>query len=236
MAETGRTAYILSPWDAMLASYLEEAGATASGMESFSTDSIPDAVVLISASATARDDRELFDSLMRVEKEMEKRCASAGIPFTLIRPGYMFGDGVEGKMAELFEEVRDGRYIHLRGNDATLPVICAYDVARAAIALAGKPGTYYATDGRPARLLDIAEAMSANQGARKRMWHLPPKWARVLGKVPGLRGILDPERFGRRSKSLVLDPADFLEAIDFKPFDTLAIISRESKDYPYHYD
>lgn len=234
MAETGGTAFILSPWDPMLASYLEEAGAMASGMESLSADPAPDAVVLVSGSATARDDRPLFDSLMRAEREVEAKCASLGIPLTLLRPGYTFGDGVSGEMADLFDEVRTARYVHLRGNEARLSVICAYDVARAAMALAGKPGILNASDGRDPRLIDIAEAMSANLGARKRMWHLPPKWAAVLGRIPGLRGLLDPDRFARRAQSRTLDATEFLEAIGFEPFDTCAVIAREAADYPYH--
>lgn len=249
MSQAKEPLILLSPANPMLASYLAETGGEALcvGSVALPVESAvlskdgrrPDAVVLISGVATARDDRDLFDSLMRVERAVETLCAGSDIPLTIIRPGYMFGDGVEGQMAGLFEEVRSGRYIHLRGNDARLSVICALDVARAAVALAGKPGVFNAADGHDPRLIEIAEAMSANLGARKRMWHLPPAWAKWLGKLPGLGGagqLLDAARFERRSRSHTLDAASFIEAVGFQPYDTLAVIAREEPSYPYRND
>lgn len=172
-------------------------------------------------------------SKILAEKEVTDWCERNDVTLTILRPAPMFGSGVHGEMDELFREVLSGRYIHIRGNEAKLSLVTAYDVARAIRSLYEKGGIYNVTDGRPARLIDIAESMSANLGARKRMWHLPEKWAKVGGMIPGLGSLLDADRFARRAKTLTFDSDRFASAVDWQPFDTLEVLARKEKNYPY---
>ena len=171
-------------------------------------------------------------SKILAEREVTAWCAARGVTLTILRPVAMFGDGVGGEMAELFREVTSGRYVHLRGNEARLSVVTALEVALAVKAVWSAGGIYNVADGRNPRLIELAEAMSANAGARRRMWHLPPRWAAVLRHIPGAGTMLDADRMERRSRTLTFS-AGKLMSTGWTPRDTLAVIAREDTTYPY---
>lgn len=207
----------------------------------------PEAFVFVSDAAVyGRTDGEEIDeqspifaadkvgqSKILAEREVTAWCEARGVTLTVLRPVAMFGDGVGGEMAELFGEVISGRYVHLRGNEARLSVVTALDVALAVKAAWRTGGVYNVADGRNPRLIDLVEAMSANAGARRRMWHLPPRWAAVLGRLPGAGRMLDADRFERRSRTLTFSARRLQETTDWTPRDTLAVIAREDRSYPY---
>lgn len=173
----------------------------------------------------------------RAELMLEKWCAAKGMMLTIVRPALMFGSGVDGWLLRLFNRVIRGHYVHIRGNDAKVSLVTALDTARAMAKLTGKPGIYNVSDGKPHRWIDVVEAMTANAGAQKRMTHLPEKWARLIykwfGRLPIVEECLSPEALEPFSRTCVLDNRKVAEATGLVFFDTLEVIARRDKGYPY---
>lgn len=177
-------------------------------------------------------------SKARAEELIRRWCADRDIKLTIVRPARMFGKGIKGEMASLFNDVVAGRYIHVRGNDARLSLVCAYDVAEAIKKLHSIGGIYNVTDGRGAKWIELAEAMSANTGAMKRQTYLPEKWARAAWKyaswIPAVKASLSPETLARRSSTLTFSDEALRNALqDWNPYLTVEVISRECSEYPY---
>lgn len=167
------------------------------------------------------------------EKEISEWALRHSVTLTILRPAPMFGTGISGEMASLFSDVARARYVHIRGNDARRGIVTAFDVARTAKALYLTGGTFIVADGRNRPFIDLVEAMSANAAVRKRMVFLPRKWAAIAQNIPGLRRILDPETLKKRATTVTFDTARLSNAIPFTLFDTVEVIARREKDYPY---
>ncbi len=191
----------------------------------------------IAESACLRPSDEIGKSYALAEREITAWAEKHGVILTVLRPALTFGPGVKGEMLRLFNQVVSGRYIHIRGNEAQVSLVTAYDLARAAILLSGQPGVYNVSDGRDVTLIQLCEAMSANAGARRRMTHLPAKWAdlafRFFRWLPIVNEQLSPSVRRRRETSLTLDSSRLKADTDMDFFDTLSVIARENKDYPY---
>lgn len=176
-------------------------------------------------------------SKARMEREFADAARAAGIPLVVVRPARMFGSGVGGEMRHLFDRVVAGRYVHIRENNAKVSLVTALDCARAILALAGGSGVYNVCDGREHRWVDLCEAMSANAGEFKRMPRLPEKWAKVIRKFfPGLpivRLTLSDEALKPVSTSFTLDISRLRSDVDIEFHDTLEVIARRDKSYPY---
>lgn len=177
-------------------------------------------------------------SKAQAEDIITKWCADHNVVHTILRPARMFGKGIKGEMAQLFRDVVNARYIHVRGNDARLSLVCASDVALAVKKLHSIGGIYNITDGRGAKWIELADAMSANSGMCKRQTFLPEKWAvlawKLLPWLPAVRASLQPETLKKRSTTFTLSDSAIREAIpDWKPYSTIEVISRKAEDYPY---
>ncbi len=176
-------------------------------------------------------------SKARMEREFADAARAAGIPLVVVRPARMFGSGVGGEMRRLFDRVVAGRYVHIRENNAKVSLVTALDCARAILALAGGSGVYNVCDGREHRWVDLCEAMSANAGEYRRMPRLPEKWAVVMRKIfPGLpivRLTLSDEALKPVSTSFTLDISRLRSDVDIEFHDTLEVIARRDKSYPY---
>lgn len=177
-------------------------------------------------------------SKARAEQLIKEWCVQKGVRMTILRPARMFGRGVHGEMKTLFNDVVNARYIHVRGNEARLSLICALDVAKAIMALHSIGGTYNLSDGVGATWIALAEAMSANSGAMKRQTFLPQKWADAAWKftpwIPAVKASLSPDALARRSKTLTLSNEAVREAIpEWHPYPAIDVISRQNSDYPY---
>lgn len=159
------------------------------------------------------------------------------ITTTIIRPARMFGNGVKGEILRLFNDACSSKYIHIRGNDAKISMVCALDVALAITRIYTSGGIYNVSDGREVRFIDMVESLTANAGAKKRMTHLPLKWAewtwRLLRWIPSIHRNLNPEIVEKRMKSLTLDSSKIESKTGIKFFDTIAVIERRDKNYPY---
>lgn len=177
-------------------------------------------------------------SKARAEELVGKWCTDHNVLLTILRPARMFGKGVKGEMKTLFNDVVNSRYIHVRDNDATLSLVCAIDVADAIKQLHSIGGTYNIADGKGAKWIELAEAMSSNCGAMKRQTFLPKKWADVAWQfaswLPAVKASLSPDTLSRRSKTLTLSTEALRYALPvWKPYPTIDVISRQNKEYPY---
>lgn len=175
------------------------------------------------------------------EKAITEWCKCHDVLLTIVRPARMFGKGIKGEMATMYNDVISARYIHVRDNNACLSLVCAADVAEAIKRLHSIGGTYNITDGKGATWIDLADAMSANSGQCKRQTFLPEKWAAAAWKfmpwLPAVKASLNPDTLARRSKTLTLSDEKLKTTLtDWHPFATIDVISRKNKDYPYEDD
>lgn len=175
----------------------------------------------------------------RVESLLTEWAKANGARLIIVRAANIFGDGVNGEMLRLFNRVIRGHYVHVRGNDASLAAVTSVDVAKALIALANSDaeGIYNLSDGNEYTWLQLAEAMTANVGTEKRMTHLPPKWVkwivRLFGRVPIVAETMSEEALSQTSRTLTLDNTKLRQVIGLKFHNTLDVIARRDKTYPY---
>lgn len=171
------------------------------------------------------------------EQFLREWCDKKDITLSIIRPARMFGNGVKGDTLTLFNDALSGKYIHIRDNNAKVSLVCAYDVARGIKGIYKFGGVYNASDGKPVKLIEMVEAMTANAGAKKRMTHLPADWAEWLwrlGKwIPSIDRNLAPQVVENRMKTLTLDGSKFSQEANIQYFDTISVIERTDKNYPY---
>lgn len=156
---------------------------------------------------------------------------------TVLRVPVVMGKGVGGKTLELFRTAASGRYVHLRGNNTRRSLVMADDVAAAVRGLHGIGGTYNVADGRNPLLSEIATAMAANAGAEKKPITLPASWARVITKC--LRALhvhaapLDYALSEEASRTLTLDNSKARQILGCEFYDTIEVMARRDKTYPY---
>ena len=183
------------------------------------------------ATTTAGKSKALAEQLLKEWSEKK------GVVLTIVRPARMFGNGVKGETLTLFNDALNGRYIHIRGNDAKVSLVCALDVAKGINRVYKSGGIYNAADPYPVKFIDMVEAMTANAGAKKRMTHLPASWAEWLWRlgrfIPSIQRNLSPEVVERRMKTLTLDGSLLSEKAGFTYHDTIAVIEHSDPDYPY---
>ncbi len=176
-------------------------------------------------------------SRLDAERMAENEFGNTGTVLTILRPVAMFGSGLSGWAQEMFSDVLSGRYLHIRGNDAKMSLVTAYDVARAVRAVYAKGGVYNVSDGHPHTWLELAEAMSANAGRQHRMMTLPEKWASFLSRpvslFPGLRRMFDAGAMRRRSQTLTFSPERIKDDTGICFHDTVEVIARRDSGYPY---
>lgn len=175
------------------------------------------------------------------ENLVKEWCDDKGVLLTIVRPARMFGKGIKGEMSRMFNDVINARYIHVRGNDACLSLVCAINVASAIKMLHSFGGIYNISDGVGAKWIELADAMSSNSGQMKRQTFLPAKWAETAWKfaawMPAVKASLNPEVLSRRSKTLTLSIERLKETLpNWHPYPTLDVISRKNKEYPYEDD
>lgn len=173
------------------------------------------------------------------ENLLKKWCEERNVTLSIIRPSRMFGNGVKGDTLQLFNDALSGKYIHIRGNDAKVSLVCALDVARGVKNIYRHGGIYNAADPEPVRYIDMVESMTANAGYKKRMTHLPATWAEWvwrLGRwIPSIDRNLHPVVVEARMKTKTLDGSRFAKSAGITYHSTLSVIERKDKSYPYSY-
>ena len=172
------------------------------------------------------------------EQLVKDWCDEKNITLTIMRPARMFGKGMHGEMKRLFNDVVNSRYIHVRGNEARLSLVCAIDVADTIKRLHSIGGIYNISDGKDATWISLAEAMSANSGAMKRQTFLPKQWAdtawRICSWLPAVRASLSTDVLAVRSKTLTLSTLKIKDTLaGWSPYPAIEVISRRCESYPY---
>lgn len=160
-----------------------------------------------------------------------------GVTLTILRPAWMFGSGLHGRMARLFANVSEGRYVAIRGEEGLLSLVTALDVARCVALLYQTGGTYNVSDGRPRTWRELAEAMSVNNDKDWRVSTLPAAWAKWvwrLGKlIPAVDNMLNPRMLAERARKFTISNRKVTEATGIEFHDTLAVIRHADPTYPY---
>lgn len=100
----------------------------------------------------------------------------------------IIGTGMTGTGMTLAKAVADGKFMHIKGNEAIIDLVHAVDVARAVALTLGKPGQYTVTDGRNHRIDDLADALAYRINDR-RLYTVGPRWSRFL-VMPWLRQLI----------------------------------------------
>ncbi|MCM1153513.1 MAG: hypothetical protein NC328_07665 [Muribaculum sp.] len=171
------------------------------------------------------------------EREVKLWSEATGVGCTVLRAAMTFGKDVDGVAAGLFADVIGRRYIHVRGEEGRISVVTAIDLARAVRLTAGTTGVFNVADGSDPTWCRLAEAMSANAGAEKRMATLPAKWADVAWRyakaLPAVRASLSPAVRETRSLTRTLSSEKLQLASGWSPFNTLDVLARTDPDYPY---
>lgn len=177
---------------------------------------------------------------IRTEEHLSQISKQNNAILTILRPAIMFGTDIGGYAETLFQQVMAGNFYGIRGCDAYRSTVCALDVAKLAILIAGTEGIFNITDGKKHRLIDIAQAMTTNIGATKRPLVIPQKLAKLYSKIadmlPAWREIHGSQAMALKQKNIILaDDAVKQVLPNFIFFDTLAVLTRTEKNYPYDY-
>lgn len=171
-------------------------------------------------------------------RAVDEWCRQHGTVCTILRPVPMFGKGMTGKWAELYDEVSRGTYFLVRDNQTMRSVVLAYDVARVVREIHTIGGYFNVADPKHHGFADIVDAMGINRGTDKTPYRIPAKWARLLSKVGNIIPFRHPlptsESLHFQLSTLTYNADKLLEALpEFKFHDTVEVISRRDKDYPY---
>lgn len=197
----------------------------------------PDAGTDVTEETPAWTVGECGESKIKAERLVTDWAEEHHVTLTIIRPARMFGSRVGGETLRLFNDALNGYYIHIRGNDARVSLVTALDVATAIFRVYKTGGTYNAADGRNPRFIEMMEAMTANAGQQKRMTHLPASWAgwlwRLCRWIPAVDRNLNPETAARRMKTLTIDGSRLANISGIAYHNTIDVISRRDKTYPY---
>lgn len=183
---------------------------------------------------------EYGKSKLAAENELKKWCADKGVVLTILRPALTFGNGVSGKAAEMFDAIVKGRYFHIRGNQARRSIVMADDVAKACRLTFKEGGIYNVSDGYNHSVIELGDAMAANCGENKRIVHCPLKLLKIGAKLgdilPGFGKLLNSDKLSTLTSSLTFSNARLTEKTGLKFYDTIEVIARRSKDYPYEFN
>lgn len=192
---------------------------------------------MIAESSTSWADDPVGLSRIRAEKAVWKWCEKRGVKCTVLRPAPMFGNGVCGWQADVFKAVNIGYYYLVRGNTSRRSIVLAYDVAGIIRRLLSVGGVYNVADPRMRSWVDLVEAMAFNSGKMKNVFRLPLKWAQLLAKigdiVTPLGVVMNSRSLEFQLSTLTFDSSAVIRETGYRFFDTVEVIARKEKNYPY---
>jgi nucleoside-diphosphate-sugar epimerase len=171
------------------------------------------------------------DAYGRSKIAAEDAVRAAGVPFTILRPVLIYGQGVKGNLARLIELARKpwplplGLCRNRRSLLARENLIGAIQLALASPAT--KNQTYIVADPAPLTLAEIVAALRAGEDRGSGLLPVPPALMAMAARAIG-RG----EEWQRLGGSLVADPTRLLEAGWRPGIDTragLAALTRASR-------
>lgn len=171
-------------------------------------------------------------------REVDEWSRSHSVISTILRPAPMFGKGMKGKWAEIFNAVNSGQYVLVRDNFTERSIVLAYDVARIVREIYPLGGVYNVADPVHHKFVDIIEAMGANSGHYKSPYRLPAKWAKIAArigdKLPFSHNLPTSESLNFQLSTLTYNTDRLRERLpEFKFHDTVQVIARKDPSYPY---
>lgn len=192
---------------------------------------------LLSETAAAQPCGTVAASKIKAEKMVWEWCAKKEIKCTILRPAYMFGSGIGGWQEETFKAVSRGYFFLIRGSRSRISVVTALDVAAVVRKIYTVGGIFNVADPRARTFEDLIEAMGRNSGKIKTVFRLPLKWARILAKAGNvfrpISIIMDSKKLDFRTRTLTFDVSRLQNAINHEFYDTIEVIARRDKNYPY---
>jgi nucleoside-diphosphate-sugar epimerase len=151
------------------------------------------------------------DAYGRSKLAAEEAVRAAGVPFTILRPVLIYGEGVKGNFARLMDLARKpwplplGLCRNRRSLLARRNLIDAIHLALASPAAKGE--TYVVSDPAPLTLAEIVTALRAGEGRRAGLLPVPPPLI-ALGAAAFGRG----DEWQRLGGKMMVDPMKLLRA------------------------
>lgn len=175
----------------------------------------------------SRDEREraVALGLAEAEEELQSRCASRGIDWTLLRPTMIYGAGIDRNISFIARSLRRRPWFPLVGGGrGRRQPVHADDLAAACVAAIFNPRTYgriYALPGGEVLTYRaMVERIGAAVGVRPRFLPLPLLGLRAVLAIarwlPGARH-LGPEMAYRMTQDLVFDASAAFSDFGYRP-------------------
>jgi nucleoside-diphosphate-sugar epimerase len=151
------------------------------------------------------------DAYGRSKLAAEDAVRAAGVPFTVLRPVLIYGDGVKGNFARLMELARKPWPLPLalcRNRRSLLARRNLIDAIHLVLASpAAKGETYIVADPAPLTLTEIVTALRAGEGRRAGLLPVPPAMIALAFSITGRT-----EEWQRLGGALVADSDKLLSA------------------------
>lgn len=176
-------------------------------------------------------------SKVLAERAVTEWCATHTTEPIILRIATPFGNGIHGPIEQTYNKILCGTYLHVRGNESRRSVVCAYDVALVARKLVGHQGIFNIADGCNRHLHELTDAMAANGGDSKRVLVIPDKWAKKIASLGSIMPFLhlpfNKKSLARELSGPTYSIARLKATIEHDFFDTVEVIARRERNYPY---
>ncbi|MBM4268800.1 MAG: NAD(P)-dependent oxidoreductase [Deltaproteobacteria bacterium] len=159
-------------------------------------------------------------------EELCRKAVDDGLDVTVLRPMSLFGDGMTGVFVLLFDWVRRNRRVFLLGRgDNRVQMVCADDVARAAIAGAVTPGTaglVVNVGSDPAKVPSVRQQVDAlirHAGASSSVTAFPASLLRTAARMLNVVGLspIVPEHYLLADRNFILDISRARKLLQWEP-------------------
>jgi len=159
-------------------------------------------------------------SKWEAERALHALSEKTDMEMVIVRPPLVYGPGVKGNFASLLAAVQKGIPLPLSGINNKRSLIYVGNLADALIACATHPAaarkTYLVCDGEDVSITGLVQQMAICSGVPARLFPMPQKWLRGLGKLFG-----KSESIERIIGSLCVSNHLICKELNWKPVFTL---------------